>query len=62
MVSWNNVRDLQLEEGDEGPTLDEELTTSGVVVFSVEEEEAPLSLEGEGSGMSLGVLSFSFEL
>jgi hypothetical protein len=62
VVSWNDVRDLQLEEGDKGPALDEELTTSNVEVFCVEEEEAPLSLEDEGSGMSGSVFSFSSEL
>ena len=30
-------------------------------MFFVEEEEAPLPLEGEGSGMSGSVLSFSSE-
>ena len=31
-------------------------------MFFVEEEEAPLPLEGEGSGMSGSVLSFTSEL
>ena len=62
MVSWNNVRDLQLERGDEGPALGGEITTSNAEVFFVEEEEAPLPLEGEGSGMSGSVFSFSSEV
>ena len=61
-MNWNNVRDLQLERGDEGPALDGEMTTSNAEVFFVEEEEAPLPLEGEGSGMSGSVLSFSSEV